>query len=624
VALGLAAVLVQLLFAARWLGASGGLVAGLLAALLPIQIQYGALGFVDQHVAEQLGFCLAVLGVARCATAGGRGPALVALAIAVGPWLWQGSILTAAFVVLAGAAALVLRPDGSDAAVGLARRVAAGCGAGAGALALSMLAFGPSAELRSPGLNGLSWVHPTAAAAGALALLALAAFARARPGAAVAERAAATAAAGVAGAALVVASSPSAVGHGLRSLRAVDPWLRTITEFQPVLGSIGSFREDVAWVFWAVGPVLLAPVLGLGAFRRRWRAGGARTPLLILAAGTVTFVPLFLARSRFVVYAAPFLVWWGALVVSDAVERGRSRPPGARRWALAAVALVAFLVPSAHLSQTRYRSVVDEELVSLLAWIRGSGGSRGGVLAPWTLGHAIQYYAGAPVVVSPFGTDVGPGGMRRVAAFYYAPTGVLAEQVLRDADVRWVLFAYGLDAVSDAFPFAPAGAVPVVAEQRDYWGRGRSVLPLPSFEAGIFGRIYANDGAPRQVGGDDGIPFLRLVHETSDAHPYKLFERVEGARVAVRGAEPFEPVAVYVELVTNQRRRLSWSARATAGADGVASLRVPYATGRNGACTATMYVAAAGARRQRFTVGEDAVATGAAVEVPLGGAVAAR
>lgn len=619
VALGMLAVLLQMTFAWRWLGRGAALVAGLLAALLPIQVQYGALGVVDQHVAEQLGFCAAVLGVSLCATTRRSGPLLVALALAVGPWMWQGAILTAAFVVLAATVVFVVRADGNDAALGLLRRVAVGGAAGGALLSLSLLLWGPPAAFRSPGLNGLSWIHPVSTLAGSLGLAALAAFARARPGASRAQRALAGAGVGAAACGVVLAAMPSAVLHGVDSLRATDGWRRIITEFQPAFGSIGSFQEDLSWVFWAVGPVLVAPCLALGAFGRRWnRDAAARTGLVLLATGTVIFVGLFLARSRFVVYAVPFLVWWGALFVSDAIGRARLEPGRARRGAVAALCAIAFLVPCAHLVPTPFRSVLDERLIALLGWMRAQeDGARRGVLAPWTLGHAIQYYADAPVVVTPFGTDLGPEGMRRLAAFDYARTPAAAEQVLREADVGWVLLQADLGGVSDAFAFAPPGSVPLVADTRDYWGAGRLVAPTPAFRASPLGSLYANDGASPRVGATGGIPFLRLVYETSAPAPFKAFERVEGARVSIRGAAPFESTGVLVEVLTNGGRRVSWSSQVTADAEGRAILRVPYATGQNGASAGSMYVAAAGPRVKYFAVPEAAVRRGDPVDVDL-------
>lgn len=617
--LGVLSVLLQALVALRWLGPVAALAAGVIAALLPGQVQFGALGATDQHIAEQLGLIVALLGLDACARGRRSGPLLVALACAAGPWAWQGFSVVVAFSALATMLVWIARPEGEDAASALVRRVAAGGAAGAGVLMLSIAAWGAPAALGGAGLNGLSWFHPLSTAAAALALAGLARLG-ARPAWTTRRRAATAALACVVATAAAFALMPSPLLHGLRSLSASDPWLRTIDEFQPAFFGRGStLPGDLSWAFWTTGPALLAPLLGLGAFRRRWaRDPGARTALTLLASGTATFVPLFLARSRFVAYAAPFFAWWGALLLADLLERARAERGRAGRVLVAAGAAVALAFPAVQLARRPFRPAFDERLLDLLASARANGGGRA-ILSPWTLGHIVQYYAGAPAVVTPFGTDVGDRGMRRLAAFEYARTPEEAERVLRGGEIGWVLIDGALGPLGDAYDFAPAGAVPLVAGREDYLGRGRSVSALPTYASSLPGRLYVNDGAPFRSWALAGIPFLRLAGETSGQAPYKLFERVEGARILLRGARPGEEVGAYVEIVTAGGRRLQWWSEARADNEGLAVLRVPYATGRNGSSTASRYVIRAGDRIRDVEVPEAAVIGGALVEARFDG-----
>ena len=57
---------------------------------------------------------------------------------------------------------------------------------------------------------------------------------------------------------------------------------------------------------------------------------------------------------------------------------------------------------------------------------------------------------------------------------------------------------------------------------------------------------------------------------------YKVFEFVPGARIVGRAA-PRAEIRVKLRLKTSQNRRISYAARTTASAEGVYTLRVPYA-----------------------------------------------
>ena len=60
-----------------------------------------------------------------------------------------------------------------------------------------------------------------------------------------------------------------------------------------------------------------------------------------------------------------------------------------------------------------------------------------------------------------------------------------------------------------------------------------------------------------------------------------IWERVPGARLQARGA-PGERLEVHFDVTyPAANRKLLWTAETTAGPDGVATLRVPYATDAN-------------------------------------------
>jgi hypothetical protein len=85
----------------------------------------------------------------------------------------------------------------------------------------------------------------------------------------------------------------------------------------------------------------------------------------------------------------------------------------------------------------------------------------------------------------------------------------------------------------------------------------------------------------------------------------------------VRGAAPGARVLASTSLRTNSGRDVPWSTFAWAGPDGVATLRLPYATGLNGAVEAAPWTLEEGKRTQRLVVSERSVTLGEPLEVRL-------
>jgi hypothetical protein len=76
-----------------------------------------------------------------------------------------------------------------------------------------------------------------------------------------------------------------------------------------------------------------------------------------------------------------------------------------------------------------------------------------------------------------------------------------------------------------------------------------------------------------------GRPLTDLISgvAAADVAPYKLFEKVRGAELEVHAA-PDSEVDATLTLHSPLGRRFDYVARADTGADGIARLRVPYAS----------------------------------------------
>jgi hypothetical protein len=123
--------------------------------------------------------------------------------------------------------------------------------------------------------------------------------------------------------------------------------------------------------------------------------------------------------------------------------------------------------------------------------------------------------------------------------------------------------------------------------------RGRYVVTAadPTRSAAIASRLDRHDG--READGHPRLEHFRLVTEGPPGGaplsnlfgraappgtvPYKLFEIVEGALIEVPGAAGAQ-VEAKVRVVTPFGRGFDYEARGEVGADGLARVRVPYAT----------------------------------------------
>lgn len=262
----------------------------------------------------------------------------------------------------------------------------------------------------------------------------------------------------------------------------------------------------------------------------------------------------------------------------------------------------------------------------LLRWLATAPAApnRAAVFSSWSLGYLIRYYAGRPVVASPFGTDGGAGAMEDTAAFFNAASEQAAEAVLTSRQAGFVLLPNPLPDVQLAQSLLPAGTERPVVE-RFNWREGGAFTVTSTFARLPAARLYFYDRVGQPPAGVPGLGGFRLVSETPSSRPptaimearLKLFAVVPGARVTVEGARPGSRIVGTVPVLSNQGRRFLWSTVAAADEAGRAVLRVPYATGRNGLVDAGPCTLDDGASRGRVGIAEEDVTAGRAVRASL-------
>jgi asparagine N-glycosylation enzyme membrane subunit Stt3 len=207
--------------------------------------------------------------------------------------------------------------------------------------------------------------------------------------------------------AVVFLATPSALPSLLTGAHFFggDRWLHTIQEFQPLWRARGDdLVSDLAGL--SGGAILVWLLLGR-AVRTR---DHARLAVAIFA---IAYLILTITSRRFWIVAIPLLALAGALYVPLIARR---------KWAIFAVLTIA-LIPPLQLAgwlMTPMPPVPPNQQ----QWLRAAAFIRplppGRVLAPWSLGHAIDVEGQHPVVIDNFGT------MPDAATFERAEQALLA------------------------------------------------------------------------------------------------------------------------------------------------------------------------------------------------------
>jgi dolichyl-diphosphooligosaccharide--protein glycosyltransferase len=235
------------------------------------------------------------------------------------------------------------------------------------------------------------------------------------------------------------------------------------------------------------------------------------------------------------------------------------------------------------------------------AWM-GEGTPEYGVMAPWPIGHVIEYAGRRPTVTDNFGDDIGEEGFNRARRYYLGREGA-GSQILEQLGVRYV-----------------------VAQSKHAY-----LAETPAAGA-IFYSLYFLDGSESAPpAGDQTGPRIealerhRLIYESrplrrgsSDEPPlYKIFEFVEGARIS-GSAAPGSRIRLTLPLRSNRGRALVYAATTAADAQGRYRLRVPYSNrgARPAFRAAPHYTLECGGESAPLRIDEDAVRSGAELRGP--------
>ena len=183
-----------------------------------------------------------------------------------------------------------------------------------------------------------------------------------------------------------------------------------------------------------------------------------------------------------------------------------------------------------------------------------------GVVSHANFGHAIQNVARRPTPTDPFWSFIGVANWDAAFALLAASSEAEALALARQLQARYVMTS--------------SSAVPGTVEGWLHYADGRETRRFSA--TGSFRLV--TEGPKRGVHLSRSFQVAGGGQDDPSTLPYKLFERVEGAVLEVR-APPGEEVRASLRLESPSGRRIDYQSRAVANAEGVARLRVPYATG---------------------------------------------
>jgi dolichyl-diphosphooligosaccharide--protein glycosyltransferase len=624
--LGAATVVALYSVARRHFGAATATLAGALLAILSAHFWYSQLGFLDHHAAEalaataMLGAAMSLLARASAAPMDGRARwrSVLATGTALGMalLLWPGMLLHVGLVDAALVVFALTRPE-QLAAASFVRSLAL-----LHLIALALVApLGLTAHWREWGPFSpvvLSAFQPWLMAAACLWSAGCAAAWRSD--AAGGSRARRTLSGLGLGVALLLASLQAfpglvaAASDPWEWFAGADPFQRNVGESLPLFFDAGQPSLRIALMRLSVFSLLVPVALGVGAMRA-WRAPRP-APLLLFYWWSFGLAAAAVVQRRFFNAASVGVALLFALTLVASYRALVRRAPRARLAAAVALTVTAllFLLPTlpTYYGDARnwWRTLrgADPQLplhiyergvvMDMANWIRrhtpvpsdwldASARPSYGILAPWTIGHVLEYRARRPTVTDNFGNDIGRANYDQ-ALRYFQSEEPEAAGILADLDVRYVV------------------------TQRDLSFLGVR-LPRNSIGATLFRRDGAALERHRLI--FDSRP--QLFHRGPPEPIFKVFEFVPGARI-VGESRPGVRITARLAVRTNRQRRFVYNASVLAADDGRYALRVPYATtgGRRLVRVDPAYRLECGGEQRTVRVDEADVQAGALVQGP--------
>jgi len=278
----------------------------------------------------------------------------------------------------------------------------------------------------------------------------------------------------LAGAAVVFAtpSAPSSLLGGTTFFGG-EPWLRTISEFQPLWRAR---PDDLLSIATGLGTgVVLVFFLGARAIRERDRLR------ITLALFAVVYLLLTISSRRFWSVSIPLLA------IAGAVEAASIR----RRWTAIAAMLAVALVPPLQFALWQLRptppvSGAQQQWIDAARFLQSQPPGR--VLAPWWYGHVIDVAGHRATVIDNFGTMPDETTFDRAQDAFLTTREDSLARYCRDNGIRYVMLVHPIAGLASATATLGLDETPYVRGhaltklgRATWWARASSGAPLQHF-----------------------------------------------------------------------------------------------------------------------------------------------
>lgn len=381
---------------------------------------------------------------------------------------------------------------------------------------------------------------------------------------------------------LIGVGPAAGIREGFAWVSRADRFMAGIAESEPLIGGNPQLPGAFEWMGFGI---LLVPVVwGCGVWHFIRKRERTFLPWLVFL--PLLFVQALLQRRFADVLAVPMAVVlaWGIVQMPIFL-----RLP--RRSKLPLSLFVALLLQGPSLLSTYDRLAHrSAEPTSTANWLNGayrlehewlreftSPGDYA-VLSDWDQGHALEWVAQRNSVATNFGSYIGVDGFRAPAKVFTARDFHEAETILLRHKVRYV---QTLSKFCQNYPLLLNTASA---------GEG-SGTPLPRWKDSLLRLLMPIEGNYLPEGRSEPIPYLRLLHVSAFLDPTPrvrlgssrsvpagwVWEYVQGADLQAQGT-PGDVLQIRLQIDFPTGTTYVYEAQATAGQEGEARLRVPYAT----------------------------------------------
>ncbi|GAB7026180.1 STT3 domain-containing protein [Geotalea toluenoxydans] len=421
------------------------------------------------------------------------------------------------------------------------------------------------------------------------------------------------------------------IGEGLKVIGGGNAWIDSISQYQR-LSHISKWLKSFG-ILSLLAPFALFLLPGTSFSGMKWKR--------FLVLWTLVMVVSTIGRNRYAEYLTLNVSILAGMIIYYCHSIGDIRRAVMRSSGAVAV-LLCLQIPTfayfSNLHRTGGVFKIKGDIEDTMLWLRDNTPSPGdpyrpstkpayGVMARWDYGGWVESIALRPSIATNYGTET--YGMEEVARFLLAKDEDELHKVLERNRVRYII----VDKILGDLPMYAkliGNNSQFFVERWNPQVKKTEYLPAPETFSLISSRLFFADGSLAEAAGIQFQPVegVRLVYESASpasvgGFPWeikrlKIFEKVEGARVNVRGV-PGAVVNLSQPIETNQGRVFVYNNKKYFDRHGMATFKLLYPrknTPRSTGALESPQITSNG-RKQAIQVRDSDISTGCTLEATL-------